>query len=199
MQLTVQVVDGELRVQDLMLAERLGFAETRAIRKLIERNIERLSRRGEVCVTASQTSDLGGRPGREYWLTKWQAIKICMWSEAPNVDAVQDEIADVFEAYTDGKLIHRDQSPVTTQNFEQMFRETHETHKNVLRLVSSNERIESSSARIERRMGDVIPRYDPSSKNQRIYLHTVKTRFDGLCPCGCRQKLLDDNGELLLR
>src|SRR5262245_28179119 len=111
----LQLIEGKPRVLDLKIAERLEFDRPRSIRKLIERNKERLSRRGEVCSIMSQTSDAGGRPGTEYWLTKWQAIKICMWSEAPNADAIQDEIADVFDAYTDGRLVVPGQAPATAE------------------------------------------------------------------------------------
>ena len=131
-------------------------------------------------------------------MTKWQAIKICMWSEAPNADLVQDEIADVFDAYTDGKLVPRDQAPITSDVVGQLFeqgRRTYEvvedTNRKVLQLVNT-------SARIEQRMNDVIPRKEPSDKNKRIYQHTVAKRFGGLCPCGCRQQIIDDNGNVLL-
>jgi hypothetical protein len=57
----------------------------------------------------------------------------------------------------------------------------------------------STSARIEQRMNDVIPRNEPSEKNKRIYLYTIKQPpYNGYCPCGCRQKILDDNGNILL-
>lgn len=200
MQLTVQLIDDLPRVNDLVLAEKLEFAEPRAIRKLIERekNLERLSRRGRLYSEPRDTASRGGPAGNVYWLTKWQAIKICMWSEAPNADAVQDEIADVFDAYTDGKLVPAGQAPATNDMFGQLFRTVKDVANNVLRLVSSNERIENHCARAADRMNDVIPRYEPSPKSQRIYLHVVKTN-GGLCPCGCRQKLLDEKGSILLR
>jgi hypothetical protein len=129
----LQVLEGKPRIQDLKLAERLGFAKPVDIRQLIERNLKRLSGRGEVFCTIQKTSERGGRPGTEYWLTKWQAIKICMWSEALNADAVQDEIADVFDAYTDGRLVAPGQAPITADVIGKMFepiRKTVEhTHK----------------------------------------------------------------------
>ena len=198
----LQLVEDQPRVLDLKIAERLGFDRPRDIRKLVDRNLARLSRRGEVCAVMAQTSDVGGRPGTEYWLTKWQAIKICMWSDAPNADAVQDEIADVFDAYTDGKLVPPGRAPVTTDVLRQIFdpiRETVEHTRHVVEGTAGNVvSLMSAAVRMERRMNDVIPRKEASEKNKQIYRHTIAKRCEKLCPCGCRQRILDDNGNVLL-
>lgn len=199
MQLTVQVVDGEPRVQDLMLAERLQFAQPSTIRKLIKRKEEPLSRRGEVFTAVVKTSDVGGRPGKEYWLTKWQAIKICMWSEAPNADAVQDEIADVFDAYTDGKLVPREQGLPSIAAFDKLFDEKlNPIHEKLDRTHKVLEGTDGKVVQLIYRMDDAIPRKDPSAKNKRIYLHTLAKCFGGCCPCGCRKKIVDERGNPLL-
>jgi hypothetical protein len=39
----------------------------------------------------SERGSVGGRPATEYWLTEWQALRVCMWSEAPRADAVQGQ------------------------------------------------------------------------------------------------------------
>jgi hypothetical protein len=74
----------------LALAELLDFERPRNIRQLIERNKDELSRHGEVCCITQQTSSEGGRPGTEYWLTEWQAIIVCMKSEAPRAEDARD-------------------------------------------------------------------------------------------------------------
>lgn len=199
----LQVVDGKPRVQDLKVAERLEFSQPYDIRKLIERNKERLIRRGELFATVAKNDDpLGrGRPATEYWLTKWQAIKICMWSEAPKADAVQDEIADVFDAYTDGKLVPsgRNQTPVTTDVLGQIFDFAKRTYEVVKGTHGKVVQLTDTTARIEQRVNDVIPRKEPSEKNKRIYIYTLaKSKlYHGCCPCGCGQQLLDNTGDVL--
>jgi hypothetical protein len=56
----------------------------------------------------------------------------------------------------------------------------------------------NTAVRIEQRQNDLIPRKDPPEKNKRIYAYTVAKRYDGFCPCGCRQKIVNDNGKILL-
>jgi hypothetical protein len=51
-------INGEPRVHDLHLAERLGFAEPRMIRTLIKRNNDKLLKFG-VCYAVEQTSGEG--------------------------------------------------------------------------------------------------------------------------------------------
>lgn len=101
--LTIQ--DGEARVRDLLLAERLGFRETRAIRKLILRNRQELSAYGEVWDTPSQTSEVGGRPGTEYHLNEAQALLVCTFARTPNAAALRKQLVDVFLAWRRGQLV----------------------------------------------------------------------------------------------
>jgi hypothetical protein len=68
--------DGELRVQDLKLAEVLGFGRARDIRKLIERNREELERYGTLPCRAV-TPPGGGPVATEYWLNRKQTFLIC--------------------------------------------------------------------------------------------------------------------------
>lgn len=197
----LQVIEGKPRVLDLKIAERLEFERPRDIRKLIERNLERLSRRGEVCAIMAQTTDIGGRPGTEFWLTKWQAIKICMWSEAPKADTVQDEIADVFDAYTDGKLVPPNQAPVSNDVLREMYsirRTVEHTHEVVKGTAGNVVQLKEIAIRTESRINDVIPTKDPSEKNKRMYIYTIAKRGYGYCPCGCRQKILNEMGDVLL-
>ena len=62
---------------------------------------------------------------------------------------------------------------------------------NVIQLMRSNERI-------EQRINDRIPRKDAPEKSHRIYIYTIHKCFDGLCPCGCKTRLLDKYGQPLL-
>lgn len=102
--LTITPVNGEPRIQDLHLAEQLGFDRPRDIRNLIKRNEDKLLKFG-VCVTVAQTSgEQGGRPATEFYLNQRQAVFICMKSETDRAFDVQVEIVRVFDAYLNGEL-----------------------------------------------------------------------------------------------
>lgn len=97
-------VNHEPRIQDERLAEALGFPRLRKIKDLIARHLEPLGRLGEVCTTAGQTTDKGGRPGKTYWLNKRQCLYLCTKSETANATEVTIEMVSVFDAYTEGRL-----------------------------------------------------------------------------------------------
>ncbi|MEW6256841.1 MAG: hypothetical protein AB1592_12875 [Pseudomonadota bacterium] len=114
----LRVLDDGPRVQDLRLAEALGFGKLYDIRALIDRNIGELKSYGEVCATVAQTPEgiFGtapknagevvataaktprgrGRPGREYWLNEPQALLICMFARTENAAAVRQMLIQVF-------------------------------------------------------------------------------------------------------
>lgn len=97
--LTLTPINGEPRVHDLALAERLGFDRPRNIRNIIKRNMAKLLKFG-VCSTVKQThTEAGGRPAEEYYLNQKQAIFVCMKSETEQAFDVQVEIVHVFDAY----------------------------------------------------------------------------------------------------
>jgi hypothetical protein len=87
--------EGEPRIRDVDLAERLGYARPRRIRTLIA------SLR-----TAGKLKDLHRRPARgrgaapvmveEYWLTEGQALKVIAKSETDVADAILDEMIRVY-------------------------------------------------------------------------------------------------------
>ena len=106
----LRVLDDGPRVQDLRLAEALGFAQPRDIRKLIDRNVQELEGYGEVCATVAQThqdtgeagdeppkpANKGGRPGREYWLNEEQALLLSMFARTDNAAAVRRMLIGAF-------------------------------------------------------------------------------------------------------
>lgn len=94
----------EPRIQDLRLAERLGFSRPRNIRKIIENNADELRRYGTlVCSNTEQTSE-GGRPGIEYRPNQAQSLLICMFSQTPIAADVRQEIITVFLACKQGEV-----------------------------------------------------------------------------------------------
>lgn len=92
---------GEPRVLDIELAEHLGFADPRMIRRLIDRHRDPLSQFGSISVTATENTDpLGrGRPGKSYLLNRKQALYLCTKSETPRAAEVTIQMVEVFDAW----------------------------------------------------------------------------------------------------
>lgn len=99
----------EPRIRDLDLAEKLGFKEPRAIRKLIKRYVKSgdLSRDS----MRDTVSRIEIRPGvfrddtiSEAWLTEAEALFVIAKSTTPMANAITREVIDVFLAYRRGKL-----------------------------------------------------------------------------------------------
>lgn len=102
------ILDEEPRVQDLRLAEALGFSQPRDIRKLIDRNKGELELYGLL-------ARHGGAPIRsgkgrlmeslEYWLNEAQALLVCMFSRTDQAARVRRELVEVFMAWRRGKAL----------------------------------------------------------------------------------------------
>jgi len=99
--LTLTPINGEPRVHDLHLAERLGFDRPRDIRKIIKRNEAKLLNFGG-CATVARVVE--GNETTEFYLNQRQAIFLCMKSETERAFDVQVEIVRVFDAYLNGDL-----------------------------------------------------------------------------------------------
>lgn len=113
----LKLLDDTPRVQDMRVAEALGFGQPRDIRKLIERNRTELGSHGEVCATVAQTTPNGGRPGNEYWLNEPQAVLICMFSRTDKAAEVRREIIEVFMAWRRGHLAPGGSPPTAPYEF----------------------------------------------------------------------------------
>ncbi|SKA30866.1 hypothetical protein [Consotaella salsifontis] len=102
-------IDAEPRVSHHKLAAAIGMGRQQELLRLIQRNETELMRYGEVCVTATQTSERGGRPGKVYWLNEGQAVLIVIRSDAPRAPDVRFELITVFMDYrrakADGKTV----------------------------------------------------------------------------------------------
>lgn len=99
--LAVAEFEGEPRIRDLDLAERLGFDRPRDIRKLIERN------RGEIdglgtCATVAHV--VRGNPVNEFYLNEEQALLVAVLSNASQAPAVRAMLIRTFVAYRRGQL-----------------------------------------------------------------------------------------------
>lgn len=100
--LTLTPVNGEPRVHDLALAEKLGFERPAKIRDMIKRNSTKLLKLGVLPTVGKTSGDLGGRPTDEFYLNKKQAIFIAMKSETEKAFEVQEDIIRVYDAYMSG-------------------------------------------------------------------------------------------------
>lgn len=97
-------IDGEPRVRDLDLAERLGFERPRKIRELIERNRAEIEAMG-VCPAVGQThGPKGGRPAKEFYLNEEQALLVAVLSNAPQAPTVRTMLIRTFVAYRRGQF-----------------------------------------------------------------------------------------------
>jgi len=100
----LKVIEDEPRIQDLRVAERLGFANPLMIRKLIERNWVELESHGVISTVEITTTAKGGRPGKEYWLIEGQILVVAALSRTPAAAALRKEVIDVYMAYRRGQL-----------------------------------------------------------------------------------------------
>jgi hypothetical protein len=94
-------INGEMRIRDEDLGERLGFAKPAKIRELIERHKETLCKIN-ILPTAGKIHVGAGRPATVYYLDKKQAIFITAKSETGNATDLTIEIIERFVAYERG-------------------------------------------------------------------------------------------------
>lgn len=100
---------GTPRTRDLDLGAWLGFGRPRDIRGLIQRMIrDGKLKEVEVCDIVPQTS--GGRPGKEFWLTREQALLVATQSDTPRAWALVEVMVKVF----DGVLSMLHEPPANT-------------------------------------------------------------------------------------
>lgn len=90
--------DGEPRVRDADLAERLGYANVKNFRSLIRANEKYLRKINQLRERRDRCPG-GGRDVVEYWLTEAQAIFIIGQSGTPVAKDISVEIAIAFVEY----------------------------------------------------------------------------------------------------
>jgi hypothetical protein len=93
----LDAIDGEPRILDLTLAERLDFTRPRTIRQLIERTRGELERYG--AVIAADYSDYQNRQFIEYWLNEPQALLVCLFSRTERAAEVREAVITAFTAW----------------------------------------------------------------------------------------------------
>jgi hypothetical protein len=98
----LEAIDGEPRVLDLTLAERLQFARPRSIRRLIERNTAELESYGPI---ATRRSAYHKELFDEFWLNEGQALLVCLLSRTDKAAEVRHALIQVFTAWRRGQLV----------------------------------------------------------------------------------------------
>lgn len=187
MQLTVQMVEGEPRVHDLMLAERLEFDRPRDIRKLIERNLPALEKHGTTCATVAHVR---GNETTEYWLNEAQALLICTKSNTAIAEEVTGEVIKVFIAWRHGELAPAS-SQVTLGSIGELFEEKlAPVHRDIANVRLEITEVQKNVIFISKRVDDIVPRRDFTEEAKRQFKRVAADKYDNECPC-CRQSKLD--------
>jgi phage regulator Rha-like protein len=102
--LTPTLVEGELRIRDADLGERLGYSDPTQIRELIDRHKESVSKISILRTMRKITGGKAGRPANEYYLNRKQAIFVTAKSETETATDITIEIIERFDAYERGVL-----------------------------------------------------------------------------------------------
>jgi hypothetical protein len=84
---------------DLDVATKLGFSRPAKFRDLIKRWEPSL---GEVFTTEGKTSNRGGRPGKDYWLTEEQVLFLVAKSDTPKAIEITKEMIRIFVLVKNG-------------------------------------------------------------------------------------------------
>jgi len=101
------VDDEEPRILDLDLATRLGFKRREKVRDLIKSLvITGKLNAGAVFTAPGKTSEKGGRPAIQHWLSEAGALKVIAKSETKKADAILDEVIDVYIKVRRGLMPH---------------------------------------------------------------------------------------------
>lgn len=113
----LQEINGEAVIKDTVLAERLGYKNTRDIRQLIKRMIEARNFGDALPCSIEEKPQNGGHTVLAYYLNEKQSLKVISKSETKNANDIMDQVLDVFIAWRNGKL-----QPIKT--FEEQMRDT---------------------------------------------------------------------------
>jgi hypothetical protein len=103
--------EGEPRIRDLDLAERLGYERPRKIREII-REAQKVNGFGVCPVSGRTPGTEGGRPSEEYWLTERQALFVTTRSGTEKAAEATMLLVDAFLAVRE--QIRRDEQALKT-------------------------------------------------------------------------------------
>lgn len=92
----LKTIQNEPRLHDLLVAERLGFARPRSIRKLIEANKSEIESHGSLATARGKSR---GQEFTEYYLNEAQTLLLCMFSRTQKAAEVRKAVIEVYQAY----------------------------------------------------------------------------------------------------
>lgn len=104
MDIELRIVEGEARVIDTDIGERLGFARPDMIRQLIRRNLAEVEMHGRLSRSVTNPGSLGGRPSEAFFLNEGQALAVAVLSRAEKAAEVRCMLIKVFQAWRNGSL-----------------------------------------------------------------------------------------------
>ena len=96
--------DGEPRISDKEMAQRLGYPNVFEFRRLITRHSRTLAKFGVLVTVPETPGTAGGRPTKAYLLTEHQATFIVGKSEMPIATDIYVAIVKAFVAYRRGSV-----------------------------------------------------------------------------------------------
>ncbi len=98
----VRFVDSEPRIQDIVLAQYLGYRRPRDIRPFIRKHLKKLNEFGVCERPRISASNRSGRPADSYWLTRSQAIELISLRKTSNAVAALIKVRDLFDSDAPG-------------------------------------------------------------------------------------------------
>jgi len=152
-------INHEPRILDVRLAEALGFKRQADIRPLVERHQDALERFGEIFRTVRKKPGRG-RPARESWLNKRQALFLCTKSETDWATEITIRIVEVFDEVTSAAA-GQTTMPTHIVPVRQHERRISARHADTVRLADVAARLEAAATTfrpfpLENGMGAVV-------------------------------------------
>lgn len=88
--------DGEMRVSETELAQRLGYSRERDFRRIVNAHRARLDRMGSALLLRETSGEQGGRPKSVEWFTEHQALFLISRSDTTAADDIMEAISIAF-------------------------------------------------------------------------------------------------------
>jgi hypothetical protein len=198
----LKFIEGEWMVPDTRVAEVLEFDRPRNIRNLIERNLPELERYG-ICFAVKQIHEAAGRPGTEYFLTFEQALCIGALSKAPRAPDLREMLIKAFTARKRGEMVSIDN--VLGHRLDELFEGQKELKKDTEEILAAGYRTEGNIIHLVQQQETMSRQLDEVANSDRKKPYAADAeklrltchKMGGLCPCGCGERILDENGKPL--
>jgi len=194
--------EGQWRIRDVDLGERLGLKRPTDIRYTIERNRTELESYG-IIHCERIIHEAAGRPSDEYWLNYRQALAVCQLSKAERAEIVRRALVEVFAAVTEGSYVPaayvRDLLPEKVGQLEAHIGRVEDIvsgHTVVLAQIGTDltEVKDSTRILVEKARRE---RQDISPEVKKAHRQAIRSLLGGKCPCCMKTLIVDDNYEVV--